>query len=1256
MSLYGLKPSDLSYMDQFTSVDFFRRLLWAEASRVGIARCLLDVPDCINVGDGGLDAVIYNATPSIDDVIPIGFSGFQIKSTDLSPEKCKKEIHKQNKLNAPPKPEVEKLLKSGGTYVLVLFKEITAPMKRRRQNALIEEFSALGFKNPKVRIYSANQLAGFAERHLSVIICLKDYLGIGISYKKWSENTDIKSPGKFVPDIARSKIMSEIRTNIRNSTVATVHRITGLSGLGKTRLVFETLVPYDLSNRVTYLRAELFKNSSLLQHFINDADLHAIIVVDECSIADHEYFSRLLSGRGPRIALVTISNEVGAVPAPTLQFRIEKLPDNEIKTLISQEMPALPPIIMERLVSFADGYPRIAILLSEKYVNLQPKEDLLSISDSHLLNNLISESAGISSDHFLKTKRVLMGLSLFEKVGYKGECSEESEWVANFVNVNWVEFQEIVRAQKDRGIIQGEYYIYVTPFILAVYLLREWWDTHGERKSFDQIINEIPEKLRKDMMERFTSRFSYLDSVESGRNLVKMLLSESGIYSDGSLLKEKAGAAMFLSLTEANPELALNCLKRTMGSWTKAQLKLFISGRREIIYALQKIAVWKDYFGDAARLLLALGEAENESYANNASGVFTDLFTPASGEVAPTEASPKDRFPILVEALNSDSYQRRKLGLSATQKALQFGHFFRAVGPEYQGGHAPPKLWTPKTYGEIFGYYRLVWEYIDHLLERFDGQTRNEAAGILLNSARAVASTNNLALSEMIIATMKRLNACEWVDKKKLIETVSLIAHYDEKRMPAEIAEKWIALRDELVGTSFKEMLLRYVGLHLVQDFFHGTEKYDTQWVNSKILELAEDAIKDPNLLENEYRWLTSREAQRGYQFGYELGKLDIEFALLDRLVLEQGKAGVNGDVSFLGGYFRALFERNVNRWEDELNKMSVSSLKMLVPELTWRSGISDKAINRLIDMIRTKEIPVSSLGIFTFGGVAKKISQSTFFEFVTFMMSQKEALGAIIALELVQFRYHDSDAMLNKDLTLQLLLHSSFWTPGKEKLNDMAVYGWRKIAALVISQFPESEEPIANRIIDFFGEEGTVAGGFHSEVQDLLANVVKKNPDRYWNLLSKHLEGQVTLRAFRLSQWLRGEIGFSNVQQGIIEYFRPEIIWKWVDEDKEDRSVFLATFVPPRFFLSSEKECLARELLVRYGENVDVRNNLIGNFYNDSWTGPSSAHYLGKKNQLLEYAKKESNPRVILWINEYVELLDTNIERAKASEEKQGY
>lgn len=296
-------------------------------------------------------------------------------------------------------------------------------------------------------------------------------------------------------------------------------------------------------------------------------------------------------------------------------------------------------------------------------------------------------------------------------------------------------------------------------------------------------------------------------------------------------------------------------------------------------------------------MFLALGEAENETYGNNASGVFTGLFSPALRPVAPTEASPEERFPILSEALNSESIERKKLALRASRSALQSGSFYRMIGAEYQGGKPLPNLWFPKTYGEIFDAYRRVWEYFDANIDKFDREIRDEAVKVFLDSSWGVASIHP-DLSKMVRTTIKKLSKYPWTEKEKILEVVIKTIHFDGKKMPPEVLQDWISIRDELTGTTYPELLRRYVGMDLLEDHFDEDSKR-TNRVELRIQELATQAIKDTDLLVPEYSWLTTEKAKKGYVFGYKLGQVDTKFSLLNTLLTEQVKAGKRGIWTF---------------------------------------------------------------------------------------------------------------------------------------------------------------------------------------------------------------------------------------------------------------------------------------------------------------------------------------------------------------------
>ena len=239
---FSLHPTDLSSLGADRAVEFMRNLLWAEAARVGIGYHLVNVPGCINVADGGIDATIKDAFPSADDIIPKGDTGFQIKASKLGPAECVKELHEGGDKANPIKPEIKRILDAGGTYVLVIFSSMTDRMKNNRENSLREHLQTLDYSPESVRVYTADQIAMMAGRFPSVTASLKG-VPEAVPYTVWARNRDVFEPRVFVEEEERSNHSNVIREHLRNpGDQCPVFRITGLSGIGKTRFVFENFV------------------------------------------------------------------------------------------------------------------------------------------------------------------------------------------------------------------------------------------------------------------------------------------------------------------------------------------------------------------------------------------------------------------------------------------------------------------------------------------------------------------------------------------------------------------------------------------------------------------------------------------------------------------------------------------------------------------------------------------------------------------------------------------------------------------------------------------------------------------------------------------------------------------------------------------------------------------------------------------------------------------------------------------------------
>ncbi len=1237
------------------AVSLFRQLLWAEAGLVEIGRHLINVPDCINVGDGGIDAYIDDAYPTDNDVIPDGSSVFQIKSSDLAPTACKRELHIAGSLSAPLKEELDFRLKQGAAYVLVLMADITDPMIRARHDAIQEELANFGYEGTQVRVYTANLLAGFTNRYPSLVASLRPEFSICHPYERWGSWRDVRHPAVFVTDSLRQDLLDQITQTLRERSRCLVLRLTGLPGVGKTRSSYEGLRPDDLMSQVLFVpQATDLIGSQLLHTLVNDPKTSAILVVDECGLEQHRVLTNALAGQGPRLALITMSYEVGRLPIPTVELNAEPLERETIEEILRQEYPGIPSSVTRRLSEFADGYPHIAVLLADQYVEEGRTEAYFSVSDDRLMHRLIGGSTSHDSYQFRTTKAVLRGLSLFQRIGVAGIGESEGQWLAQQVGVSWQEFQEVVSRERGRGTIQGEHYVFVTPFMLRIHLLEEWWHVHGfkDETSLSEFVSGMPDTERANLLHRFFEHFPYIASAPRGADFVRKMLAEDGSLSNFELLNSELGGRFFLALTEADPVAALQAAQRAIGSKSREELQEFREGRRAMVEALKRMAVWKELFQEAALLLLALAEAETESWANNASGEFANLFSVGPGPVAPTEASPSDRFPVLQGSLLSDSSERRQLGIQACERALRSGSFRRVIGAEYQGVRREPDLWRPVTYGDMFDAYRSTWELMKESLGHLDGEERTHVVNVLLSSARGLTRLEPVA--DIVIETIRDLAHDTEVDRRDLIRRTVAILHYEGRRMEAETRGKWERLAEELFGDDFSSRMERYVATELLEDQF-DEEGQQVDQAQPHIEELASLALETPLLLSAELKWLVTKRANAGHRFGYELGKRDLDKVFLEPILDAQTAAEDDADLSFIGSYFRALSEREPDEWESLLDSLAQSPSRAgWVVELTWRSGsVSERASRRVLELTQAGVTDPSTLRMFRYGAAVRSLTPEDFSHWVDVLLDVDD-LGAVsTALDLLVMYggYNDSEEPARR-----IVCHPSWFRPAvASRRPSHDAFWWADVAEALCKHHPEVALELAQLMLEHAGEMGTIVEWLDDEAGRVLDIALRQKPWEVWQLASSLLGPPIDERAFVIGLWLKGSEMFGAGGSHILQEVPQDLIWMWVEECPDSRPIRLAEFVPKVMGGPHDDPGLARELLLRYGHEPSVRSTLRANFSTEGWTGPLSQHLLEKRSWLLDLRSRETDEKVLTWIDEYVAEIDRGVEYARQEEEREG-
>ena len=1262
-TIFTVNNDDLGRLDEHTAVGFFQRLLWAEARRIGIEISKINVSTRVNVPDGGVDATVDQAQIATGSgIIKPGKTSYQIKSGQSFSPWRKSEIRKElfgertplNKQNLGE--SIRACLDAGGTYVLVCTGiDLVDSQRTDALNQINNYLQQCGYRQPRVDVWSQNNLIGFLDSFPSLTLWVTGRDSAQFqTHSSWSRDANMRVP--FFPGQSQSELIANIQNELRRND-DTIHvRIWGEPGIGKTKLVLEVTKTEDLSPLVIYCPASQFQENRLMNELLrDDSQFSAILVIDECDPGSRFYIWNKLRHRGPRIKLITIYNDYEERPGGITYYHTPPLEDEQIRNIITEEY-QIPADQADRWAELCDGSPRVAHVIGWNLVN-HPEDLLKPPSTVDVWERYIAAGDAPNSERTEQRRLVLQHLALFKRFGYERSIAREAQAIAKKIEeanpqITLNKFEDIIYQLRERRILQGEFTLYITPKALHIKLWTQWWERHHRLFKLEAFTEDLPDEL----VDCFYDMFQYAAESEVASRIVEDLLGPNGPFQNDENLKDRLGSRFFSALAEAAPESALQCLMRTLGAWDKEVLLEFTGGRQNVIWALEKIAMWEDLFVDAARLLLALGEAENEGWSNNASGVFIGLFSPATGKVAPTEASPAKRFPVLKEAFESNSTRRRALALQACSAALESGPFSRIGRAEYQGLRPEPNLWTPKTYGEIYNAYRRVWLLLANQLERLPKDERKEGIEILLGHVRGLARIPNLA--EMVVDTVTTIIEKMYVSEKQVIATITHLLNYEGKELPKNTRRRWEQLRAELVKPDFHSMMQRYVGMDLLEDKFDENRNHVDQAL-PQIEKLAQQAVNTPSLLQSELGWLVTTEAKKGYQFGHELGKRDDGFTLLPMLLDAQRNAGENPSVYFLSGYFRSIFDNNVAEWEKQLDVlMTDTTLGAKIPELTNRSGMTDRAGWRILNLATGGMIDVDHFRIFDYGQAIENLSEEVFTAWIGFLLNatEKSAASTVLHLYHQYYIFPKLNPTLPRDLTFRVLSHPSLFEESDQyRFDTMTDYYWTEIGKAFVGLYSEKSLELVELILSNFGRDGTIFD-VYSQTCSVLDQITERHREEVWDQVSKFLEDQANFsRAFSLERWLRGrEDSPSGESPGALTLIPREKIWEWVDEDAENRAWHLASrLLPKTLSVVGWQESLARAVLIRYGEQEEVRSSLRSNYLTEGWWGPGSLHYKEKQQQLLRLKEGEDNENVKRWIDEFVDGLEEAIVHEKMEEER---
>ena len=1250
-STFAPHPNELGQLDSKQGPSLFLRLLRCEAIANGLSPKDVVLSSNSNAPDGGIDAKVDNS-PKSNALLAKGSTYYQIKTgSGFKPwqlSALKKELFDKSRKRLGN--AVKTCLEQNGTYALVTLGHDLLPHQHTDAvTHLTNLFQACGYAEPKVEVYGQGQIAGELEKYPSLCLALVGLDDGGFqSIEDWKDNPQMQLALQLGSE--QEKFIKEIRTALHENAVQHI-RVIGEPGIGKTRLVYESVSDDSIAPSVVYVpNGEAFQKSQLFKELLKSDRYSVTLVIDDCDNRDRASIWSALKGRSG-IKLITIDHGPDETYDSAMRtYHCPPLADEQIKNILFGYLQQNADL--HNWAGWCSGSPRVAHLVGEN-LRSNPDHVLKSPADVPIWDRFIIGHKEMDSEEAKQHRLVLRHIAIFQRFGFESPVSDEGEFICDLVKeadqtMTWRGFQEIVQHYRSKRILQGSHTLFIVPKALHVYLWVDFWKNYGRGFPFQAFMERIPTRMKR----WFLQLFIYAHGASPAQTVVKDILSPTGPFSDHDFLLSEPGLRFLNYLSEADPAGTLALLERTIKTWSHEQLYAWHTGRQDIVWALEKIVAQDEYFTRAVNVLIPMALAENAGYSNNSKGLLLSLFNVGLGWTTATEAEPSKRLPILKELVMSNDASRRALGLEMCQQWLKTEDNPRTVGAEYQGLKPPIEFWRPKTYGEVFEYWRQVLRFLRVAMKGFNAIDRNRVAEVFVTAAHDF--VHFMRIEEMageVMDILFELTEDKEINRKALIQFVilALWRNSDDSDKTNTILGRVRQLDKVLTGTSLWERTERYVLYSTWQEdyVFHGGERKESKLPGKRVRHLAGEYMRDFTAFSEHLPKLVRASGGRLPELGMECGKLaksKFDEELLKHI--ESGNTDING--FFVSGYFGGLRTRDEKRWETLLHRLLHNQMtRKIAIDCMGSFGFTESLLRDMLILLKEGKIDSTAFGGFVFKQDKDTISDHLFQEIIATLLRRPDQTSVNVCRWFVYNYYfaQGSSDDFPEALVFEVLTMLS------ETDDLMSMYYWNEIAKGFIKKHPTRSVDLLNEMLRNMrriSHHG--ASGYIAEVAD---EIVIKHPLEAWKIISEILISETKNRHV-VVRWL-ADTGLEDMpKQSPVNYLPAEEVLRWIKEDPEHRQGLILAILP-RTLDQATGGSLPRLFIEEFCDDDRVASSLFWHFHIVSgWTGPESDYLSRKRDAARQWLSEILSVKIQSWLGKYIDYLNSLIEDAKIREERE--
>lgn len=1285
MKIFEATADQITRLKDFELVDLLRRLISAELKKNGIPLGSGTAPAQITIADGGEDGrVSWSDGPSKTDFIPHRYTIFQCKKSAPSPSCLKEETWTKASQGKGKTREINEALaesiKNEGAYIVITGSPVVGVKVTRRIEAVKQGIREAGEDPSKlsaIDIIDANKLATWTTTHPSVALWLNSTLSeIHLhgfrNYDEWSlhpnitetkfqcigekrllmRGAPIRAWKKDREDLEDLQSVETLRTSLEEffKAYGRTIRIIGPSGYGKTRLA-HALFGSEKSGDYLDPRQIVHVFHDDVKHIIVNiareialSGSPCILIVDDCPDEVHTRLWEAMGRGKANSILLTIGVETKSDSLDrNLVIELKKASDELIEGIASDISGESTLSDNHFVRELAQGFPSMAVLAAHAARN---GDEQLSSAEA-LVDRIVWGEKQQDQDALF----ALQTLSLFTALGVENEPSKELNEASEFIDMKPQTMFRLLSSFRDRGIVGrlGDYAL-VQPIPLAMRLANGWLASMP-RGTLERLFREISPTLQL----RLAGRLRWVSWSTEVNSAAERLLGE--LLPTQSDLNTEHGSMLLDRFVHLAPDRVMEHLNNLLGDQTLDELLDLSSGRRHTVWALEKLAFRKETFTDAASLLLKLGAAENESWGNNSSGQFKSLY---KLHLSGTEAEPPCKLALLDNALLSEDLRIRSICVDALENMLYTDHFSRSGGQERIGTSEPLSDWQPKTYGEIFDYYRSALVRLKEIAFNNKDPLQATAINHIGNHLRGLFSIP--AIYEDILETINGIRAAHprW---HRGLSAVSDWLYFDRESAPQEYINRLRALYDDLMPSEHLERILIYsagwrVELHDPDVPYKEDGDNDYYYADRMIESLITTSPMESAYFESTVKAFTE---DTYHNAGSTLTRIAMHVTDPHNLVAYTlGFLGDENGLHTTASMLRSILY-GINKVNGEVARLQLEiilSRKELSPytaDLISSVGVDDRLFGLLIDRLRAGDMSPWSANSLGHLAEMKSVSSKLITELIDVLIASG-AEGGWAAVDFLTYFLHNNKKL---SATEALLIKSAVINPNlllKEKFGHMDAYHWKELTKKLFED--DFLDPNLGRDLTQFITsmidipDYSIQLSFSEYARDILKKMIDAHPEIVWTEYTERLKLSPT-KKHRLATLYGTDIG-NPAEGGVLDYMPLAIIEPWMLEDKSQRLPVILSWI--KIFENNESTGHWNSKFVifleRHISNAEELAPLISRLTTGSWWGS----YANKLNPIVErleaLAKIITNPAVSRWAVQTRYSLLRAIERARHDEE----